>query len=264
MTQNKIDLETIIPEIQRFAPATVKSCTFEFPGYISIMFEDGHDISFGDSLSDDTGYTWQEAIEGLEVDNGLFDELPTAEDIAIELWTQYQANKMADDEIDMHLIARLITKQGIKSYVEMTGGGCATILCGTPNSDGYYPVAAGPGVISRDGLPFSVGNATDFCFGTEHDFDDSVYYDGIADEKIIAEKIWMFFYKKIGATYHGITKVECGACGHITTDVSAMEAMNDLDDLCPNCLHRHTKWYQVDGTYVESLNPFSIDARVWY
>jgi hypothetical protein len=264
MTQNKIDVQDLIPEIKKFAPETVKDVNYEYPGYIGIYFTDGHDISFGDSLSDDTGYTWQEAIEGLEVDNGFFKELPTAEDIAIELWTQYQQTKMDDIEFDMSLVARILTKRGLKSYVENTGGGCATIYCGTADADGYYPVAAGPGVVSRIGFPFSIGHAEDFCWGSDKDEDDCVTYDGIADEKVIAEKIWLFYCAKIGATYHGITKVECMECGHTTTDIGDMELRNDLDDLCPNCLHRDTKWHQIDGSFVETHNEFDLDARVWY
>jgi len=265
MTQNKIDVQDLIPEIKKFAPETIKNVSYEYPGYIAILFTDGHDISFGDSLSDNTGYTWQEAIEGLEVDNGFFDELETAEDIAVELWTQYQQSKMDDTEFDMSLVARILTKRGLKSYVENTGGGCATIYCGTADADGYYPVAAGPGVVSRLGFPFSIGNAEDFCWGSDKDETDVVTYDGIADEKVIAEKIWLFYCAKIGATYHGITKVECVECGRVITDISEMEMLNDLDDRCPKCLTRHNKWYQLDGTFVTSHEPISLESdRIWY
>jgi len=37
------------------------------------------------------------------------------------------------------------------------------------------------------------------------------------------------------ATYHGITKAECHACGYTSTDVGTLELWNDLSSTCPRC-----------------------------
>ena len=53
----------------------------------------------------------------------------------------------------------------------------------------------------------------------------------------------------MNATYHGITKATCLSCNKITTDVSTLEIMNDLDNLC-DCGDRFTEWQTNDGTVI--------------
>lgn len=53
----------------------------------------------------------------------------------------------------------------------------------------------------------------------------------------------------MNATYHGITKATCLSCDKITTDISELELMNDLDDLC-DCGDRFTQWEDKDGKIV--------------
>jgi hypothetical protein len=50
----------------------------------------------------------------------------------------------------------------------------------------------------------------------------------------------------MNATYHGITKATCLSCNKITTDISELELMNDLDNLC-SCGDRFTQWEDKDG-----------------
>lgn len=56
--------------------------------------------------------------------------------------------------------------------------------------------------------------------------------------------------KEMNATYHGITKATCLSCGTETTDISALEIMNDLDNRCDLCNTRFTKWETKDGVFV--------------
>jgi DNA-directed RNA polymerase subunit RPC12/RpoP len=52
------------------------------------------------------------------------------------------------------------------------------------------------------------------------------------------------------ATYHGITKATCMGCGKITTDISELELMNDLDNRCDDCEQRFTKWESTSGNSI--------------
>jgi hypothetical protein len=51
-------------------------------------------------------------------------------------------------------------------------------------------------------------------------------------------------------TYHGITKVECLKCGHVTTEVTEMEMWNDYGATCMKEQHETgaTRWWLADGT----------------
>jgi len=53
----------------------------------------------------------------------------------------------------------------------------------------------------------------------------------------------------MNATYHGIIKATCLSCDKITTDIDALEIMNDLDCLC-DCGDRFTKWENKNGKIV--------------
>jgi hypothetical protein len=62
---------------------------WEYPGYISILLSNGIEISFGESLSDDTGYTWN--TYELDGTNGLADSFEDLKDIDLivsTLWEQ--------------------------------------------------------------------------------------------------------------------------------------------------------------------------------
>ena len=49
------------------------------------------------------------------------------------------------------------------------------------------------------------------------------------------------------ATYHGITKAVCLVCDQVTTDISTLETLNDLDPQCQNCEFHLVAWFNEDG-----------------
>jgi hypothetical protein len=53
----------------------------------------------------------------------------------------------------------------------------------------------------------------------------------------------------MNATYHGITKAICLSCGKETTDITDLEILNDLDNLC-SCGKRFTEWQTADGIVI--------------
>lgn len=53
----------------------------------------------------------------------------------------------------------------------------------------------------------------------------------------------------MNATYHGITKAICLSCDKITTEISELEIMNDLDNLC-DCGDRFTEWETKEGNFI--------------
>jgi uncharacterized protein YceK len=98
---------------------------------------------------------------------------------------------------NMEHVATILTLRGIKSYVEMTGGGCATIMCGTANDQGYFPVVAGPGTFNHRDVGYSVAYLGDFTIGQETDDDDFVEYFGTDDENEVADEIEKFYHKVV-------------------------------------------------------------------
>lgn len=50
------------------------------------------------------------------------------------------------------------------------------------------------------------------------------------------------------ATYHGITKAVCLVCDQVTTDISTLETLNDLDPQCQNCEFHLVAWFNEDGS----------------
>ena len=87
--KNTIDIQEVLKAVQVSEPQdfTVK---WEYPGYIAITKHDKSvQISFGDSLDDASGYTWNALdLEGRELGNGSFDDLGSVQAIVIELWNQ--------------------------------------------------------------------------------------------------------------------------------------------------------------------------------
>ena len=54
------------------------------------------------------------------------------------------------------------------------------------------------------------------------------------------------------STYHGLIKVSCIVCDFVTSDVSEMEMLNDLDGNCPKCENKFFRWENKDGSVVVS------------
>jgi hypothetical protein len=52
------------------------------------------------------------------------------------------------------------------------------------------------------------------------------------------------------ATYHGITKAICLNCGKITTDISTLEMLNDLDPRCLSCETHAVAWHTKEGIVI--------------
>ena len=60
-----------------------------FPGYISIVLENGTEIAFGESLETDTGYSWNDYdVNGTNNYAGSFDDLGDINAIVDKLWEQ--------------------------------------------------------------------------------------------------------------------------------------------------------------------------------
>ena len=85
---NTYPIELVMHKIKDTAPAGAK-VAWEYPGYVSILLSNGIEISFGESLSSDTGYTWN-TFE-LDGTNGLADSIEDLKDTALivsTLWAQ--------------------------------------------------------------------------------------------------------------------------------------------------------------------------------
>ena len=104
---------------------------------------------------------------------------------------------MESTMFNMDEVARILTDRGIQSYVEHTGGGCATIMCGTADKEGYFPVAAGPGTFQHRDFDFSVGYFEDFCIGKEHDEDNYFVLEGVNEMNGVIDAIETFYRKTV-------------------------------------------------------------------
>ena len=85
---NTKDIKDIMNKIENTAPAGSK-IEWQYPGYVSIVLSNGIEIAFGESLSSDTGYTWN-TFE-LDGTNGLADSIEDLKDIDLivsTLWAQ--------------------------------------------------------------------------------------------------------------------------------------------------------------------------------
>jgi hypothetical protein len=85
---NTKDIKDIMNKIEDTAPAGSK-IEWQYPGYVSIVLSNGIEIAFGESLSSDTGYTWN-TFE-LDGTNGPADSIEDLKDINLivsTLWAQ--------------------------------------------------------------------------------------------------------------------------------------------------------------------------------
>ncbi len=85
---NTLPIKLIEDKIIETAPAGAR-VAFTFPGYVSIVLTNGVEIAFGESLSDETGYTWNDyAADGT---NRYADYIPDLGDVDLivnKLWAQ--------------------------------------------------------------------------------------------------------------------------------------------------------------------------------
>lgn len=68
-------------------------------------------------------------------------------------------------ELNMDRISKLVEDSGVPCFVEMTGGGVATIYAGEPKDD-VWPACAGPGTFGYDSGP-SLGDDREFSIGPD-------------------------------------------------------------------------------------------------
>ena len=88
MTTNTYPIELVMHKIAETAP-TGSKVAWEYPGYVSILLSNGIEISFGESLEKDTGYSWN--TYELDGTNGLADSFEDLKDIDLivsTLWEQ--------------------------------------------------------------------------------------------------------------------------------------------------------------------------------
>jgi NADH dehydrogenase FAD-containing subunit len=70
------------------APAGAR-VAWTYPGYISIVLSNGIEIAFGDSLSTNTGYSWNDFdLQGTNTYADSFEDLGDIEAIVNKLWEQ--------------------------------------------------------------------------------------------------------------------------------------------------------------------------------
>lgn len=88
-----VTIESVMEAIKETAPDTVKSVTWEFPGFVSVMFENNDQISFGEHLDQADGYSWQADDEEGCFASDSFGNFPTAREVADFLWIQFTNTK---------------------------------------------------------------------------------------------------------------------------------------------------------------------------
>ena len=81
-------IKDIMERIRETAPEGVK-VSWTFPGYVSIVLENGTEIAFGESLESETGYSWNDYDkEGNNRFANSFEDLKNIELIVSKLWEQ--------------------------------------------------------------------------------------------------------------------------------------------------------------------------------
>ena len=85
---NSLPIKIIEDKIIETAPDGAR-VAFTFPGYVSIVLSNGTEIAFGESLSDESGYTWNDySPDGT---NRYADYIPDLKDVDLivsKLWVQ--------------------------------------------------------------------------------------------------------------------------------------------------------------------------------
>lgn len=85
---NTFGILDIMQKIQETAPIGSK-VNWAFPGYVSIVLDNGTEIAFGESLESDTGYSWNDFDpQGNNTNADSFDDLADIDLIVSKLWEQ--------------------------------------------------------------------------------------------------------------------------------------------------------------------------------
>lgn len=90
MVSNKVDIKDVMAAVKENSPLPfVSTITWEHPGYIHVAFPADSNMDFyvalGKSLSDDTGYSWNDTDGKL---CGVIEDLDSADDVALTFWGQ--------------------------------------------------------------------------------------------------------------------------------------------------------------------------------
>ena len=87
-TTNTYPIHLILHEIKLSAPAGVK-VNWEYPGYISIVLPNETEIAFGESLENESGYSWNSYDNKGYTDYcDSFEDLKDINLIVSKLWEQ--------------------------------------------------------------------------------------------------------------------------------------------------------------------------------
>jgi hypothetical protein len=85
---NTYPIELVMHKIKDTAPAGAK-VAWQYPGYVSIVLENGREIAFGESLESDSGYSWNcYELDGTNNLCGAFEDLKDTGLIVSTLWAQ--------------------------------------------------------------------------------------------------------------------------------------------------------------------------------
>lgn len=85
---NTLPIKLIEDKIVATAPAGAR-VAFTFPGYVSIVLTNGVEIAFGESLNDESGYTWNDySPDGTNRYADYIPDLKNADLIVSKLWAQ--------------------------------------------------------------------------------------------------------------------------------------------------------------------------------
>lgn len=85
---NTIPIKLIEDKVKETAPNGVK-VEWQYPGYISIGLSNGTEIAFGESLDQESGYTWNDYDrEGYNRNVNYIPDLKDVDLIVSKLWEQ--------------------------------------------------------------------------------------------------------------------------------------------------------------------------------
>lgn len=85
---NTYPIELVMHKVKDTAPIGSK-VAWEYPGYISILLENGRELAFGESLESDSGYSWNcYELDGTNNLCGAFEDLKDTGLIVSTLWAQ--------------------------------------------------------------------------------------------------------------------------------------------------------------------------------
>lgn len=125
--------------------------------------------------------------------------------------------EVEEDIISLDAVVHALKAEGIGSYVEQTGGGCATVLVGEAYefevtlpwngqtvTESAYPAAVGPGWFEGAGWTRGQAHATDLSVGPDRDDLDDAYLTYFSDDNpATIEAIVAAVKKALDATKEG-------------------------------------------------------------